>query len=75
MRQQKILDQRKKQEIFRNCASFTDCKSEINKTQKKNSKGLDVVMLMYNLIDYKNNCHETSGNLWQYYRDGTFIAA
>ena len=26
-------------------------------------------MLMYNLIEYSDNCAKTSGSLWQYYRD------
>ena len=26
-------------------------------------------MLMYNLIEYNDNCSKTSGSLWQYYRD------
>ena len=26
-------------------------------------------MAMYNLIDYNDNYLETSGSLWQYYRD------
>ena len=30
---------------------------------------MDVVMPMYNLIDYSNNYSKTSGSLWQYYRD------
>ena len=30
---------------------------------------LDVVMQMNNLIEYSDNYSETSGNLWQYYRD------
>ena len=34
-----------------------------------NSKYLDAVMPMYNLIEYSNNYSKTSGRLWQYYRD------
>ena len=30
---------------------------------------IDVVMLMYNLIEYSDNYLKTSGSLWQYYRD------
>ena len=30
---------------------------------------LDIVMLMYNLLEYSNNCSKTSGTLWNYYRD------
>ena len=28
---------------------------------------------MYNLIEYSKNCSKTSGGLWQYYRDESFI--
>ena len=55
--------------MFRNCAPFTKCISEINNTQVHNTKDLYVVMPMYNLIEYLNNCSKTSGSLWQYYRD------
>ena len=27
-------------------------------------------MPIYNLIEYGDNCSNTSGSLWQYYRDG-----
>ena len=30
-------------------------------------------MPMYNLIEYSDNFSETSGSLWQYYRDEPFI--
>ena len=32
----------------KSCASFTDCRSEINITQIDNAKDIDVVMPMYN---------------------------
>ena len=32
-------------------------------------ENLDVIMLMYNLIEYSHNYTKTSGSLWQYYRD------
>ena len=37
--------------------------------QVDNAKDIDVVMLMYNLIEYSENYSETSGSLWQHYRD------
>ena len=64
----KRLDERNKGIIFKNCAPFTDCISEIYSTQIDNAKYLDVVMLMYNLIEYSDNYSKTSGSLWQYYR-------
>ena len=43
------------QVVFRNCALFTDCITEINNTQIDNAKGIHIVMLMYNLIKYSDN--------------------
>ena len=65
----KRLNERNKAVIFKNCAPFTDCISEINNTQTDNAKYRDVVMPMYNLIEYSNNYLKTSGSLWQYCRD------
>ena len=39
-----------KKVIFKNCAPFTNCTSEINNTQIDNAKDIDIVMPMYNLI-------------------------
>ena len=36
-----------KKVIFKNCAPFTNCISEINNTQKDNAKDIDIVMPMY----------------------------
>ena len=38
-----------------------------------NAKDIDVGMLMYNSIEYSDNYSETSGSLWQYYRDEPFL--
>ena len=51
--------------IVKNCSPL----SEINNTQVDNAKDIDIVMPMYNLIEYSNNYSKTSGNLWQYYKD------
>ena len=63
----KQLDQRNKGVMSKNCGPFTDCISEINNTQLDKAKDLDVVMTMYNLIEYSDSYLETSGSLWQYY--------
>ena len=52
----------------KNCAPFTNCISEINNTQIDNAKDIDIVMPIYNLIEYSDNYAKTSGRLWQYYR-------
>ena len=41
--------------IFKTCAPFTNCISEISSTQVDNVKDTDVVMPIYNLIEYSNN--------------------
>ena len=51
--------------ILKNCASFTNCISEINHRQADNAKDLDIVMPMHNLIEYSDNYSKTSGRLWQ----------
>ena len=56
-----------------NCTPFTNCMSKINNTQIGNAKDIDVVMPMYNLIEYCDNYSKTSGSLWHYYRDEPFL--
>ena len=56
-----------KKVIFKICAPFTNCISEINNTQIGNAK--DIVMPMYNLIEYSDNYAKTTGSLWQYCKD------
>ena len=61
--------ERDKGVIFKNCAPFTKCISRINKTDIDNAHNIDIVMWMYNLIEYSDNYSKTSGSLWQYYKD------
>ena len=58
-----------KKVIFKTCAPFTNCISEINNTQIDNAKDIDIVMPMYNLIEYSDNYAKTTGSLWQYCKD------
>ena len=58
-----------KKVIFKNCAPFTNCISEINNTQIDNARDIDIVMPMYNLIECSDNYVKTSGSLWQYCKD------
>ena len=55
--------------IFKNCAPFTDCISKINNTEIDNAGYIDIVMPMYNLIEYSDNYSKTSGSLWQYFKE------
>ena len=48
-------DERDKGVTFKNCASFTKCISRINNTDIDNAHDNDIVMPMYNLIEYSDN--------------------
>ena len=54
--------------MFKNCALFANCVSEINNTQVDDAQDIDIVMPMYNLIEYSDAYSKTSESLWQYYR-------
>ena len=55
--------------IFKNCAPFTNCISKINNTQIDNAEYTDIVMPIYNLIEYRDNYSKASGSLWQYCKE------
>ena len=59
----------KKKVIFKTRAPFTNCVSEISNTDIDNAKDIDIVMPMYNLMEYSDNYSKTSGSLWQYTKD------
>ena len=65
----KTADERDKGVTFKNCAPFIKCISRINNTEIDTAKDIDIVMPMYNLIEYSDNYSKTSGSLWQYYKD------
>ena len=65
----KQLDERNEGVAFKNRAPFTKCISRINGTKIDNAQDIDIVMPMYNLIEYSDNYSKTSGSLWQYYKD------
>ena len=43
-----------KKVIFKNCAPFTDCISEINNTQVDDAHDIEIVIPMYNLIEHSD---------------------
>ena len=57
--------------VFKNNAPFINCISKINGVKSDNAEDLDVVMPMYNLLEYSKNYRKTTGSLWNYYRDET----
>ena len=54
---------------LKNNAPFISCITKINNALIDNAQDLDIVMPMYNLIEYSKNYRRTTGNLWNYYRD------
>ena len=44
-----------KKVILTNCAPISNCISKINNTQIDNAECIDIVMPMYNLIEYSDN--------------------
>ena len=60
---------RNKAVAFKNNAPFINCISKINGVKIDNVEDLDVVMLMYNLLEYRKNYRKITGSFWNYYRD------
>ena len=54
------------------CAIY---QSRINNTHIDDAHDIDIVMWVYNLIEYSDNYLKSSGILWQYYRDKLALAA
>ena len=54
---------------LKNCAPFTKCNLEINDKHVDTADYLDIVMPMYNLIEYSDNYQDSSATLYQYKRD------
>ena len=50
------------QVAFKNCASFTKCITKIDETTIDDAENLDLVMPIYNLIEYSSNYSETMGS-------------
>ena len=54
---------------LKNCAPFGKCNLEINDKHVDTAENLDIVMPMYNLIEYSDNYQDSSATLYQYKRD------
>ena len=54
---------------LKSCAPFTKCNLEINYEHVDTAENLDIVMPMYNLIEYSDNYQDSSATLYQYKRD------
>ena len=55
-----------KDAAFENNAPFKLCISKINSTFIDKAEDLDIVMPMYNLLEYSQNHSMISGSLWNY---------
>ena len=54
---------------FKNCAPFRTCDVTINDEHVEKAEDLDIVMPMYNLLEYSNNYQDSIGSLYQFKRD------
>ena len=52
--------------VFKNNNSFINCISNINGVKIDKAEELDVVMPMYNLLEYSKNYRKTTDSLWNY---------
>ena len=55
--------------ILKNNAPFVSCMTKINNEFIEDADDLDVVIPMYNLLEYSKNYRKTIGSLYNYYRD------
>ena len=54
---------------FKNCAPFRTCAVTINDGHVEKAEDLDIVMSMYNLLEYSDNYQDLTGSLYQFKRD------
>ena len=64
-----IRDKRNRPVILKNNAPFVSCIIRINGELIEDADDLDIVMSMYNLLEYSKNYRKTIGSLYNYYRD------
>ena len=55
--------------VLKNNAPFVSCITRINNELIEDADDLDIVMPMYNLLEYSKNYRKTIGLLYNYYRD------
>ena len=64
-----LRDRQDRPLILKNKAPFASCITRINGELIKDADDLDIVMPMYNLLEYSKNYRKTIGSLYNYYRD------
>ena len=62
-------DRQNRPVILKNNAPFISCITRVNGELIEDADDLDVVMPMYNLLEYSKNYRKTIGSLYNYYRD------
>ena len=55
--------------IIKNNAPFISCITKINGELIEDADYLDIVMPMYNVLEYSKNYRKSIGSLYNYYRD------
>ena len=64
-----IRDKKNRPLILKNNAPFVLCITRINGELIEDADDLDIVIPMYNLLEYSKNYRKTIGSLYNYYRD------
>ena len=64
-----IRDKKNRPMTLKNNAPFVSCITRINGELIEDSDDLDIVMSMYNLLEYSKNYRKTIESLYNYYRD------
>ena len=64
-----IRDKRDRPLILKNNAPFVSCITKINGELIEDAEDLDIVMPMYNLLEYSKNYRKTIESFYNYYRD------
>ena len=64
-----IRDKRNRPVILKNNSPFVSCITRINGELIEDAEDLDIVIPVYNLLEYSKNYRKTIGSLYSYYRD------
>ena len=64
-----IRDKKNRPLILKNNTPFVSCITRINGELIEDADDFDIVMHMYNLLEYSKNYRKTIGSLYNYYRD------
>ena len=64
-----IRDKKNRPLILKNNTPFVSCITRINGELIEDADDLDIVLSMYNLLEYGKNYRKTIGSLYNYYRD------